>query len=38
VTAVAVRISPSGLLAIRERFGIDGPVVRYLPTRISIAA
>ena len=38
VTAVAVRISPSGLLAIRNRFGIDGPVTRYLPTRISIAA
>lgn len=38
VTAVAVRIAPSGLLAIRDRFGIDGPVTRYLPTRISIAA
>lgn len=38
VTAVAVRISPSGLQSIRQRFGIDGPVTRFPSTRVSIAA
>lgn len=38
VTAVAVRVSPSGLQALRQRFGINGPVTRFPSTRVSIAA
>ena len=38
VTAVAVRVSPSGLQALRQRFDIHGPVTRFPSTLVRVAA
>lgn len=38
ITAVAVRITPEGLREVRRRFGIEGPVTRFLTPTARIAA
>jgi acyl-homoserine lactone synthase len=38
VTAIAVDINLQGLHALRERFGIDGPVTRFVEPRRALAA
>lgn len=38
VTAVGVEVEPSGLRAIRRRFGIAGPITRFITPRWDIAA
>jgi acyl-homoserine lactone synthase len=38
ITAVAVRITPEGLRDVRRRFGIAGPVTRFLTPTARVAA
>jgi N-acyl-L-homoserine lactone synthetase len=38
ISAVAVDINLAGLRALRSRFGIDGPVTRFLEPRHALAA